>query len=83
VLTDPALAELAVKVSGTIAQFVTTGTADDGPLGSWPQTTPESRTTMVIDVEPRAERDRNAERIAFWRSHDSAPALSTVTGEAS
>lgn len=83
VLTDPALTALAERVSGTIAQFVRTGDADDGPLGAWPRTSPEARTTMVIDVEPRPERDRHAERIAFWRSHDSAPALSTVTGAAS
>ncbi|MES2169495.1 MAG: carboxylesterase family protein [Actinomycetota bacterium] len=83
VLTDPALARLAERVSGTIARFVTTGNADGGPLGDWPATSPEARTTMVIDVEPHAERDRNAERIAFWRNHDSAPALSTVTGSAS
>ncbi len=82
VLTDPRLHELAERVSGTIARFVTTGSADGGPLGAWPQTTPDARSTMVIDVEYGVERDRNAERIAFWRNHDSAPALSTVTGEA-
>jgi para-nitrobenzyl esterase len=83
VLTDPALARLAERVSGTIAQFVKTGSADNGPLGAWSGTTPEARVTMVIDVEPRAERGRNAERIEFWRTHHSAPALSTATGATS
>jgi para-nitrobenzyl esterase len=83
ILTDPALARLAEQVSGTIARFVKTGSADGGPLGAWPETTPDARITMVIGVESRAERDRNAERIAFWRSHHSVPALSTVTGSAS
>jgi para-nitrobenzyl esterase len=83
ILTDPALIDLATRVSGTIAQFVKTGTADAGPLGTWPVTTPAARVTMVIDVEPRAEHDRHAERIAFWRTHDSAEALSTVTGASS
>jgi para-nitrobenzyl esterase len=80
VLTDPALLSLAERVSGTIAHFVTTGSADGGPLGAWPPTVPDARVTMVIDAVSGAEPDRNAERIAFWRTHDSAPALSSVTG---
>jgi para-nitrobenzyl esterase len=80
VLTDPALARLAERVAGTIARFAAIGTPDDGPLGAWEPTRAEARTTMVIDVEPRLESDRHRERIAFWRTHRSAPALSTVTG---
>jgi para-nitrobenzyl esterase len=82
-LTDPALAQLAEQVSGTIAQFVKTGNANNGPLGAWPTTSPEAHVTMVIDVEPHAERERNAERIDFWRTNDSAPALGTVSGATS
>lgn len=80
VLTDPALGRLADQVSGTIAQFVKTGTPDGGPLGAWKQTSEDDRTTMVIGVESYLEHNRNGERIAFWRNHASAPALSTVTG---
>lgn len=83
ILTDPALSDLATRISGTIAQFVKTGTADDGPLGAWPATGPAARVTMVIDVESGAQQDHHAERIDFWRTHDSVEAMSTVTGDAS
>jgi para-nitrobenzyl esterase len=82
VLTDPALIRLAERVSATIARFAATGSPDDGELGRWPATSPEARTTMVIDVEPVAEPDRNGERISFWRRTASVSALSGVIGAA-
>jgi para-nitrobenzyl esterase len=80
VLTDPALARLAARLVATVARFAATGSPDGGALGDWPPTDATDRITLVIDVEPRLEHDRAAERISFWREHESAPALSTVTG---
>jgi para-nitrobenzyl esterase len=81
VLTDPGLIDLGDRLSGTIAQFVATGSADGGPLGSWPVFTADARDTLVIDVEPAVVRDHKVVRLDFWASHDSAPALANVAEE--
>jgi para-nitrobenzyl esterase len=79
VLTDPALRLLADRVSGTVARFVATGSPDGGPLGAWPASTPDARTTMVIGVEASAaQSDARARRVAFWRRQATAPVLAVL-----
>jgi para-nitrobenzyl esterase len=76
--TDPALQKLAQDMSGTIAQFVRTGSPDGGPLGSWPAFAPTDRKTLVIDLESTVDRDHKAERLDFWSASNLVPALSNV-----
>jgi para-nitrobenzyl esterase len=79
--TDPAVRKLAEDMSGTIAQFVRTGSPDGGPLGAWPSFVPDDRETMVIDVTSTVDRDHKSERLDFWAAHSTVPALSNVAGD--
>jgi para-nitrobenzyl esterase len=65
----PAEAEVARQVSAAVAQFVTTGDLTASPLGEWPEFTPASRVTMVIDNPAGAAADHIADRLDFWEAH--------------
>lgn len=76
VLTSPSLGALADAISGTVAQFVVSGSPDGASLGPWPATTPLAPTTMVLaESGSGAQPNRNAERVAFWRRQMQSPAL--------
>jgi para-nitrobenzyl esterase len=72
----------AVSVSSGMASawgaFVTNGTPNPSPLPEWPRFTDAERTTMIIDTNPKLERNRNATMLDFWESVYAAPPLTTV-----
>ena len=78
VLTDPALIQLAADLNGTVARFISTGSPDGGPLGSWPAYTEATPDTLVINAESTVVRGHKADRLDFWASHNSTPALANV-----
>lgn len=77
---QPAAADLARKVSSSVAQFVTSGDLTDSALGHWPAFTSADRVTMVIDRESGAVTGHIAERLDFWEAHraDTAVPLDSV-----
>jgi len=58
--------------------FVSHGTPNPSPLPEWPTYTDTDRNTMVINIDSRVEKNRNAERLDFWQSTQSARPLATV-----
>jgi para-nitrobenzyl esterase len=58
--------DLARDMHATWARFAADGGPGDGPLGEWPPYDVDSRATMVLDANPRLERDPLREERLLW-----------------
>ena len=63
---DPVVRDLARRWSDTIIAFARTGDPNGAGLPAWPRYTAERRETLVLDANPRIERDLGPEARELW-----------------
>ncbi|MFP3992374.1 carboxylesterase family protein [Streptomyces sp. E11-3] len=70
-LGDAPPQRLADAMSGAWAHFARHGYPAHELLPDWPEFTPDTRPTMILDSEPRLTRDPLSDRRAMWNGDDS------------
>ena len=65
---DPVVRDLAQRWSDTVIAFARTGEPNGARLPHWPRYDAKSRQTLVLDANPRIERDPNRAERELWES---------------
>ena len=65
---DPVVRDLAQRWSDTIIAFARTGEPNGAGLPHWPRYDAQSRQTLILDANPRIERDPNKGERQLWES---------------
>ena len=63
---DPVVRSLSQRWSDTVVAFARTGDPNGAGLPRWPRYDAASRQTLILDAEPRVERDANREERELW-----------------
>lgn len=63
---DPVVRSLSQRWSDTVVAFARTGDPNGAGLPRWPRYDAASRQTLILDGEPRVERDANREERELW-----------------
>ena len=70
---DPVVRDLALRWSNTIIAFARTGDPNGAGLPHWPKYSSSNRQTLVLDAEPRAEKDLDRDQRKLWESVGATP----------
>ena len=65
---DPVVRDLAQRWSDTIIAFARTGEPNGAGLPHWPRYDSQNRQTLILDANPRIERDPNSAERKLWES---------------
>jgi para-nitrobenzyl esterase len=69
VVTEPAVHELAARVSAAWASFARTGTPELESIAEWPRYEESARATVVLDRVSSVVHERDRDRLDFWQAH--------------
>jgi para-nitrobenzyl esterase len=70
---DPVVRDLALRWSNTIIAFAKTGDPNGAGLPHWPKYSRSNRQTLVLDAEPRVEKDLDRDQRKLWESVAATP----------